>query len=86
MHSLPGGGGAGIDYQVIAPSKTPRASGDRNKSDRPDTDLLLRQHHAVNRVGVRGGAELAQQLLVHGVAPARRSTSEMASKSARTSR
>ena len=33
---------AGIDCQVIAPSKTPRASGDRNKSDRRDTDLLLR--------------------------------------------
>jgi transposase len=28
---------------VIAPSKTPRPSGDRNKSDRRDTDLLLRQ-------------------------------------------
>src|SRR5450755_2711483 len=36
-------GAAGIDCQVIAPSKTPRASGDRNKSDRRDTDLLLRQ-------------------------------------------
>ena len=34
---------AGIDCQVIAPSKTPRASGDRHKSDRRDTDLLLRQ-------------------------------------------
>ena len=34
---------AGIDCQVIAPSKTPRLSGDRNKSDRRDTDLLLRQ-------------------------------------------
>ena len=34
---------AGIDCQVIAPSKTPRRSGDRNKSDRRDTDLLLRQ-------------------------------------------
>jgi transposase len=34
---------AGIDCQVIAPSKTPRASGNRNKSDRRDTDLLLRQ-------------------------------------------
>ena len=28
---------------MIAPSKTPRPSGDRNKSDRRDTDLLLRQ-------------------------------------------
>ena len=36
-------GAAGIDCQVIAPSKTPRASGDHNKSDRRDTDLLLRQ-------------------------------------------
>ena len=35
--------GAGIDCQVIAPSKTPRPSGERNKSDRRDTDLLLRQ-------------------------------------------
>ena len=34
---------AGIECQVIAPSKTPRASGDRHKSDRRDTDLLLRQ-------------------------------------------
>jgi transposase len=34
---------AGIDCQVIAPSKTPRPAGDRNKSDRRDTDLLLRQ-------------------------------------------
>ncbi len=34
---------AGIDCQVIAPSKTPRASGDKVKSDRKDTDLLLRQ-------------------------------------------
>jgi len=34
---------AGVDCQVIAPSKTPRASGDRHKSDRRDTDLLLRQ-------------------------------------------
>ena len=36
-------GAAGIDCQVIAPSKTPRASGDRNKSDRRDSDLVLRQ-------------------------------------------
>jgi transposase len=36
-------GAAGIDCQVIAPSKTPRASGDHHKSDRRDTDLLLRQ-------------------------------------------
>ena len=34
---------AGIVCQVIAPSKTPRPAGDRNKSDRRDTDLLLRQ-------------------------------------------
>ena len=34
---------AGIDCQVIAPSKTPRPAGDRHKSDRRDTDLLLRQ-------------------------------------------
>jgi transposase len=34
---------AGIDCQVIAPSKTPRPRGERNKSDRRDSDLLLRQ-------------------------------------------
>jgi SAM-dependent methyltransferase len=34
---------AGVECQVIAPSKTPRPSGDRHKSDRRDTDLLLRQ-------------------------------------------
>jgi transposase len=34
---------AGVECQVIAPSKTPRASGERHKSDRRDTDLLLRQ-------------------------------------------
>jgi hypothetical protein len=34
---------AWTDCQVIAPSKTPRPSGDRNKSDRRDSDLLLRQ-------------------------------------------
>jgi len=34
---------AGIDCRVIAPSKTPRPSGDRQKSDRRDADLLLRQ-------------------------------------------
>jgi transposase len=36
-------GAAGIDCQVIAPSKTPRAAGERNKSDRRDAELLLRQ-------------------------------------------
>ena len=30
---------AGVECQVIAPSKTPRASGERHKSDRRDTDL-----------------------------------------------
>lgn len=34
---------AGVECQVIAPSKTPRPPGERNKSDRRDTDLLLRQ-------------------------------------------
>ena len=34
---------AGIECQVIAPSKTPRPGGDRNKSDRRDAELLLRQ-------------------------------------------
>jgi transposase len=34
---------AGLDCRVIAPSKTPRPSGDRNKADRRDTDLSLRQ-------------------------------------------
>jgi transposase len=33
---------AGIEIAVIAPSKTPRASGDRVKSDRKDAELLAR--------------------------------------------
>jgi transposase len=33
---------AGIDLQVVAPSKTPRASGDRVKTDRKDAELLAR--------------------------------------------
>ena len=45
---------AGIDCQVIAPSKTPRPSGDRNKSDRRDTDLLLRQLMAGGLTAVSG--------------------------------
>jgi transposase len=36
-------GRRGLDCQVLAPSKTPRPSGNRNKSDRRDTDLLSRQ-------------------------------------------
>jgi transposase len=34
---------AGVECQVIAPSKTPRPSGERNKSDRRDAELLVRQ-------------------------------------------
>jgi transposase len=33
---------AGIQLEVIAPSKTPRAPGDRVKSDRKDAELLAR--------------------------------------------
>lgn len=33
---------AGIDVQVVAPSKTPRAPGDRVKTDRRDAELLAR--------------------------------------------
>ena len=33
---------AGVPVEVIAPSKTPRASGDRVKSDRKDAELLAR--------------------------------------------
>ena len=33
---------AGLQIEVIAPSKTPRASGDRVKSDRKDAELLAR--------------------------------------------
>jgi transposase len=33
---------AGVAVEVIAPSKTPRASGDRIKSDRKDAELLAR--------------------------------------------
>jgi transposase len=35
--------GAGVDCVVIAPSKTPRASGDKVKNDTKDTEHLLRQ-------------------------------------------
>ena len=34
---------AGVRCEVIAPSKTPRASGDKVKNDRKDTEHLLRQ-------------------------------------------
>jgi transposase len=34
---------AGIAMQIIAPSKTPRGSGDRVKTDRKDAELLARQ-------------------------------------------
>src|SRR6266542_4424761 len=33
---------AGVQLDVVAPSKTPRAPGDRIKSDRKDTELLAR--------------------------------------------
>jgi transposase len=33
---------AGVEVMVVAPSKTPRASGDRVKSDRKDAELLAR--------------------------------------------
>jgi transposase len=33
---------AGLAVEVIAPSKTPRASGDKVKSDRKDAELLAR--------------------------------------------
>ena len=33
---------AGVAMQVIAPSKTPRGSGDRVKTDRKDAELLAR--------------------------------------------
>jgi transposase len=33
---------AGIEVQVVAPSKTPRAAGDRVKTDRKDAELLAR--------------------------------------------
>ena len=35
-------GEAGLAVEVIAPSKTPRAAGDRVKSDRKDAELLVR--------------------------------------------
>ena len=35
-------GAAGLEIEVIAPSKTPRAPGDRVKSDRKDAELLAR--------------------------------------------
>lgn len=33
---------AGLDVSVVAPSKTPRAPGDRVKTDRRDAELLAR--------------------------------------------
>src|SRR4051794_29568496 len=36
------GAAAGVAVQVIAPSKTPRAPGDRVKTDRKDAELLAR--------------------------------------------
>src|SRR5262245_52939716 len=33
---------AGVEVVVVAPSKTPRASGDRVKTDRKDAELLAR--------------------------------------------
>jgi transposase len=53
---------AGLSVEVIAPSKTPRAPGDRIKTDRKDAELLARlllagQLSAVDgaAAGVRGG-------------------------------
>lgn len=37
---------AGIELEVVAPSKTPRAPGDRVKTDRKDAELLARLHLA----------------------------------------
>ena len=43
VRALPGRrGGLGLRVEVIAPSKTPRAPGDRIKSDRKDAELLAR--------------------------------------------
>src|SRR5918911_1030213 len=33
---------AGVDMRVVAPGKTPRAAGDRVKTDRKDAELLAR--------------------------------------------
>ncbi len=49
---------AGLDVCVITPSKTPRAPGDRIKTDRKDAELLARLWHRPNtsrpRLCVRG--------------------------------
>jgi transposase len=37
---------AGVELEVVAPSKTPRAPGDRVKTDRKDAELLARLHLA----------------------------------------
>jgi transposase len=44
---------AGISMDVIAPSKTPRRSGDRIKTDRRDAELLVRQLMAGSLTAVR---------------------------------
>ena len=50
----------GVECVVAAPSKIPRASGDRVKTDRRDAELLVRlllagKLHAVRVPGRRGG-------------------------------
>ena len=42
VRALSGRAAAGVRGDVVAPSKTPRAAGDRVKTDRKDAELLLR--------------------------------------------
>jgi transposase len=65
--------GVGVRCDVIAPSKTPRASGDRVKDDRKDTEHLLRQLMAgaltaitVPSASAEAARRLSKLLLRHG--------------------
>ncbi len=71
---------AGIDCQVIAPSKTPRPSGDRNKSDRwrdlPAHTSVVADRSALRAVPVRNhqqghrpGRPVQAMVLSRGIQP-----------------
>jgi transposase len=51
---------AGLRLEVVAPSKTPRAAGDRIKSDRKDAELLARLLLAGQLKASRGAATVGR--------------------------
>ena len=63
---------AGLRVEVIAPSKTPRAPGDRIKSDRKDAELLARLLLAGQLKVGRGAQPRASRRRVISAAPASR--------------